>query len=88
MLQPPSRKNRWCTYLTLAGLDISDPESDVGPGRTALAAVASEPAAMDADFPAPARSRFVDDVHATMHAFFCKRSVHPLQTGHFCTSTH
>lgn len=51
-----------CVYqnLNLAGLDVSGvnlEESDVGPGRTALAAVASEPAAVDAVFSAPARSR-------------------------------
>lgn len=66
--------------LYVAGLDISgvNPEErDVGPGRTALAAVASEPAAVDAVFPAPARSRSVSDAHAPWKKFFlkCNRQV-------------
>lgn len=55
------------TNLSPAGLYVSglSPErSDVGPGRAALAAVASEPAAVDAVFPAAARSRSVSDAHA------------------------
>lgn len=36
-------------------------QKDVGSGRTALAAVASQPAAVDAVFPAPAGSRSVRD---------------------------
>lgn len=40
--------------------------NDVGPGRTALAAVASEPAAVDAVFPAPARSRSARDALASL----------------------
>lgn len=51
-------------------------ESDVGPGRTALAAVASEPAAVDAVFPAPARSRSVRDAHAPRkHIFSLKETL-------------
>lgn len=63
--------------LNVAGLDVSgvNPEkSDVGSGRTALATVASEPAAMDAVFPAPARSRLVSD--ATWKNFFLRRNLH------------
>lgn len=41
----------------------------MGPGRTALAAVASEPAAVDAVFPAPARSRLVSDAQAALVRF-------------------
>lgn len=51
----------------------------MGPGRTALAAVASEPAAVDAVFPAPARSRLVTDAHALRNVLFCfsqKENVH------------
>ncbi|AWO97057.1 Hypothetical protein SMAX5B_004999 [Scophthalmus maximus] len=40
-------------------LGVNPGQSDVGPGRTALAAVASEPAAVDAVVPAPAGSRSV-----------------------------
>lgn len=40
-------------------LGVNPEERDVGSGRTALAAVASEPATVDAVFPAPARSRSV-----------------------------
>ena len=66
--------------LILAGLGIAgvNPEgNDVGPGRTALAAVASEPAAVDAVFSAPARSRLVSDAHApSNHLFPQKGNVH------------
>lgn len=45
--------------LYASGFSLED--CDVGPGRAALAAVASEPTAVDAVFSTPARSRSVCD---------------------------
>lgn len=41
----------------------------MGPGRTALATMAAEPAAVDAVFPASARSRSVNDSCASPNRF-------------------
>lgn len=49
--------------LSVAGLCLED--CDVGPGRTALAAVASEPATMDAVFSTSARSGSVSNFLAS-----------------------